>query len=608
MITQIDVESYEGVYSRPVPPQTSELETGLISNFNASNNSCANSKNKMQKLIKLFPITISFIMLFYLSYAQTNVSGFISANTTWNLSGSPYIVIGNTLVSHSYTLTIDPGVIIKFVDSFKAIQIDGELIAIGTPANRITFTSNQSIPVAGDWGKIHFADTCLNAVFDSTGNYVSGCIMKYCDVLYGGGLGYGTIHIEGSSPYISNCNILNSSSDGIYSVGAAYLLDSSAVKNCAEYGLSFTSIQLNSCGLTIKGDTIENNMTGGIKFNSSAGNCLTSITNNYFISNTTNGAINAETVNFSKLVIAHNSFINNDGASGILNFYSLSQDTIKCNKFIGNHSSSQGCIRTYLYSSGIITDNIFNSNTGQYTVVHFVCDGSGQLFFSNNYMANNVSNYLGSCNFWATMTNSPNLHIDHNTFVNNSGASALYISGPNLSNSNLNFLYFKHNNFSDPGAQFELDNSIPYGSPNIYADSNYWGSTNTQHIDSVINDYFDLANLSVVYYSPILTSPISIDTSCTSIFTGIVSNKVQDVNLVLYPNPTVSHVTISFDKIINKGTIELINILGGSVLQEGIDQTSKKEINLQTISSGIYLMKLFDGEKYYCKKLIIEHD
>src|SRR5689334_7663467 len=127
--------------------------------------------------------------------AQTNVSGFISANTTWNLAGSPYIVVGNALLSHGYTLTIDPGVVVKFNDSC-ALQIDGELHAVGTASHRITFTSNQPNPASGDWAKIHFPDTCVDAMFDTNGNYVSGSIMKYCDVFYGGGLGFGAIHIE----------------------------------------------------------------------------------------------------------------------------------------------------------------------------------------------------------------------------------------------------------------------------------------------------------------------------------------------------------------------------------------------------------------------------
>src|SRR5690348_12373674 len=110
------------------------------------------------------PLLLLLIFHFQLSIlnceAQTNVSGFINANTTWTVAGSPYIVVGNVLVSHGYTLTIQPGVVVKF-NSAKTLQIDGELIANGTAQNRITFTSNSTTPAAGDWGQIQFSDSSV---------------------------------------------------------------------------------------------------------------------------------------------------------------------------------------------------------------------------------------------------------------------------------------------------------------------------------------------------------------------------------------------------------------------------------------------------------------
>ena len=139
-------------------------------------------------------LTAACLWLLASANAQTNVSGFINANTTWNLAGSPYIVVGNAILSTGYTLTIDPGVVVKF-DPAKAIQIDGELHAVGTAANRITFTSNQTVPAAGDWGKITFTNLSNGAVFDTSGNYLSGNIMRYCDVFYGGAMSNGVIYI-----------------------------------------------------------------------------------------------------------------------------------------------------------------------------------------------------------------------------------------------------------------------------------------------------------------------------------------------------------------------------------------------------------------------------
>ena len=115
---------------------------------------CKNSVTDMSISISFLKklLTVLFIILTY-GYGQTNVSGVISSNTTWTLANSPYVVTGNILVSEGVTLTIEPGVVVKF-DSEKVMQIRGELIAQGTSDSKITFTSNASSPAANDWANI----------------------------------------------------------------------------------------------------------------------------------------------------------------------------------------------------------------------------------------------------------------------------------------------------------------------------------------------------------------------------------------------------------------------------------------------------------------------
>jgi len=114
------------------------------------------------------------------------VSGTISANTTWSLAGSPYIVAPCVRVAAGATLTVGPGVVVKFVPhaacgaggasgiSTASLIVDGALVAVGTATQPITFTSNNDIspanggdttaagaanpgaPMAGDWGDIIF--------------------------------------------------------------------------------------------------------------------------------------------------------------------------------------------------------------------------------------------------------------------------------------------------------------------------------------------------------------------------------------------------------------------------------------------------------------------
>jgi hypothetical protein len=620
----------------------------------------------MKKLLPLLFI-FNFQLSIFNSFAQTNVSGFINANTTWTLAGSPYIVVGNALVSQGYTLTIDPGVVVKF-DTTKALQIDGTLIAIGTAANRITFTSSSANPVRGSWAKLHFSTLATDAIYNTQGNYVSGCILKYCDVLYGGGLGYGGIHIESAKPYISQCNIKSSSSAGIYCAGTSYILDSSLVADNTGYGLYFSQYAQFSCGLIVRGDTIENNLNGGIYLDANNTTCTTSIIGNYFISNSTNASIQLEDVNqhvniqynsflnnhctntavininsISGINIASiegNVFINNNSSSDVIYIYPGStslkiknnlfennindgsiilitgqsaNDTISCNKFLNNQTHGAVLyLGTTIANNGFsIRYNLFNGNifNGTYrSSILYVSQTGGIIDFAYNTIINNSAATHELCYIYANVSNSnQNLKIHHNEFSNNTASKIIFITGPQINNSVPNFCYFKHNNFYDVSPQYTLYDSIPYGSPNIKADSNYWGSTNTAHIDSIIYDYFDFANQSVVYYSLILQTKEDVDTVCPGSITTVVSDIEKPINSFnIYPNPTHNTFTISLNQwTVDNGQLTVFDIAGRCVYEKPIRNFAQSEIR-NNFSPGIYFVKVNDGERSATQKLIIQ--
>jgi hypothetical protein len=105
------------------------------------------------------------------------VSGTIAANTTWNLAGSPYVLTGNVIVQAGATLTIDAGVCVKG-QAQRGLTIDGGLVARGTSANPICFTTAVLPPFPGDWAGISFSNTASGAHFDVDGNYLSGSIIE----------------------------------------------------------------------------------------------------------------------------------------------------------------------------------------------------------------------------------------------------------------------------------------------------------------------------------------------------------------------------------------------------------------------------------------------
>lgn len=118
----------------------------------------------------------------------TDVCGPIEVDQTWSLAGSPYVVTCNVVVRNDATLTIEPGVEVRF-DLGTKLWIGttslggGTLIADGAGGGSILFTSNAPAPAPGDWGGIEFLATAVGAEF-SGDTYLSGSILRNCIVEY----------------------------------------------------------------------------------------------------------------------------------------------------------------------------------------------------------------------------------------------------------------------------------------------------------------------------------------------------------------------------------------------------------------------------------------
>ncbi|MEO5572271.1 MAG: T9SS type A sorting domain-containing protein [Bacteroidia bacterium] len=87
---------------------------------------------------------------------------------------------------------------------------------------------------------------------------------------------------------------------------------------------------------------------------------------------------------------------------------------------------------------------------------------------------------------------------------------------------------------------------------------------------------------------------------------GILEINATDAMLV-YPNPVSDNFSIQFKNNLVNGQIKILNILGETVFENTITHQSEITIVVKNIPHGIYIVKVFDGEKTYCKKLIVEH-
>lgn len=147
--------------------------------------------------------TIKYLLLFLFFYtnalAQTNVSGTISTDSTWTITGSPYRVTGDVYIDNEVTLTVEPSVIVRFNPGC-------DLYVYGTlNATSVTFTSHRdstgSTPSPGDWRSIQIGSSSYNGVATFT-----NCTVSY---------GYENIYVYNGTLNFSGGFLKNPSSKNI---------------------------------------------------------------------------------------------------------------------------------------------------------------------------------------------------------------------------------------------------------------------------------------------------------------------------------------------------------------------------------------------------------
>jgi hypothetical protein len=195
----------------------------------------------MKKFIqKLLSAVILITAISLSANAQTNVSGGIYANTTWTLANSPYIVVDTVVVFPGVTLTIEPGVVVKF-DDHEYIEVrQAAMIANGNTIDSITFTSNSVTPSAGIWVGIR-----LTAALGTTS--FNFCNVKYAAV---------GIDVESGISFIKNSNFTNNVR-GLWHVtdtpidSCIFRFNNTGIDYVATSSINFCTISNNNVGIII---------------------------------------------------------------------------------------------------------------------------------------------------------------------------------------------------------------------------------------------------------------------------------------------------------------------------------------------------------------------
>jgi hypothetical protein len=506
-------------------------------------------------LLLLFVVSIS-------ANAQTSVSGQIATNTTWTLANSPYIVTGNILVPSGVTLTIEPGVVVK-VNNGLYIKIQGELIAIGTSSSKIIITSSNTLKFKGDWDKIWLAGVATN--FDSNNNYVSGTIIKHCEISYANE----GLRIDDSSFFLSS-SIIENNNQGI---NFKKVFNSIIADNIFRSNINGTNT---SAGTENNGqgsfnnnkflrNTFENNSGDGLIFGGYMNNASNNLIKNNIVKNNLGSGMNfswGDVVRgFANNVIEGN-IIYGNSLNGII--IGRDSNSIIKNIIISNGRSGIAISGTYIYEGLIIEKNIIgnNSNFG----IDLSSNTNSIVRYNSILNSGSKTNGKPSIGIPSSYIESKNNVISFNTIFNSVNNDIELFYGPNVIN---------NNNIIKSNGEFKI--KLTSNGYTSNAENNYWGTITESEIQLSIYDNSDNFERGIVSYSPFLltpntTAPVSPPQNVIKTKTGndIVltwnSNPESDITgyNIYYGTPT----GYSYTNAIDVGNVNTYTIVGGNLNTE----------------------------------------
>jgi len=246
------------------------------------------------------------------SVTATYVEGPITQDTIWMLLDSPLVVSNNITVFSNATLTIEPGVEVKFGGYFS-IVVSGKLYANGT-SKTITFTSNKEQPESGDWEAIKF-----NGIEKST---LIGCSIVHAEngILIENGnveienstisLSQNAITVNNGRLMIQNSIIAENQGDGICITGNGQVTIQKNTIIANGNGILLTSDEASN--VNISQNRISANTASGIQIDANShtnisivDNTVSSNAKGFYISSPTSTYMSNNSISYNKIGILY---------------------------------------------------------------------------------------------------------------------------------------------------------------------------------------------------------------------------------------------------------------------------------------------------------------
>jgi len=230
----------------------------------------------MKKQIELLAILLTIVLSsFNVVYRilpcarATYVEGVITQDTEWTLVDSPFVLSNNVNVMPGVTLTIEPGVEVRFGGDFSLIA-HGRIAAIGASDKKIRFTTNDPTH------NVTWRTILLNG---SQSSSFTNCIIEYGTngiTVENGSLEVQSSFIESNSGngitinngsvFAKNNEIIGNENGGIYIAGGAHVTVENNVIRSNGDGIVLTGNL--TVAINIGQNTISSNTQSGIALES----------------------------------------------------------------------------------------------------------------------------------------------------------------------------------------------------------------------------------------------------------------------------------------------------------------------------------------------------
>ena len=305
-------------------------------------------------------------------------SGPILQDTVWS-KADQHLVVGDVTVYSQVTLTIEPGTTVRFAaqtdntaggtDTTRSeLILDGALIADGTVANPITFTSDAATPAANDWGGIRHRSRFP-------------LVLRHAVVEYGSvGVDYAVSGAVSASVTIEDSVIRHSSGTGISLQASDGATLAAAVRRNEVYDHSngqgiYLSNNDSTLSATVTGNLVYATATGVYLYNYGTLSAMR-IADNEIRNNTGDGIyLYAYYDNGTAATLYVDGNHVHDNSSNGLNLFNYQQNgltaVIRGNEFVGNGNRG-----VYLY------DYYYGRTVAQLNLNRIQGNGAGGIYAS----------------------------------------------------------------------------------------------------------------------------------------------------------------------------------------------------------------------------------